>query len=244
VRFTHSLALAIVGSTLFTAMDITPAKALVLTFDNLGVNGYDPIPTNYGSYAAGSSNTYLQGNGYTPNIGVSYSTSDATGVTRNYLGYWSTGFSSLENVAYVFDNGSLAEIRFTANPGYEVILNSFDLGSYYEPTNPSPDPNGVINTTLKVLDGSGNVLYNPYGGNDYVVPYLGGLQLSNLNISGSVLRLQLGNNWDIGIDNINFDERPTNSQPAPAPPFILGYLGMGIAAGCKRIFRGKRASVV
>jgi hypothetical protein len=244
VKLTHSLALAVLGSALFTAMDITPAQALVLTFDNLGVNGYDPIPSNYGSYAAGPSDTYAQGNGYTPNIGVSYSTSNATGVTHNYLGYWSTGFSSLENVAYVFDNGSLAEIRFTANPGYEVILNSFDLGSYYDATNPSPDPNGVINSTLKVLDGSGTVLYNHNGGNDHLVPYVGGLQFADLDLSGSVIRLQLGNNWDIAIDNINFDERPTSSRPAPAPPFILGYLGMGIAAGCKRIFRGKKASVV
>jgi hypothetical protein len=231
MKLAHSLFLAAFGAALVAAVDVAPAKALVLTFDNLSLPDYGSIPTDYGSYAAGPSSTYLQGNGYTPNVGVSYSSTFGSTV-KNYLSYWSTGYGSLVNVAYPVDNGSLGEIRFIANPGYEVTLNSFDLASW---------GSDLSNDTLRILDGSGNVLFNPFGGSPYVVTYAGGMQFRDLNVSASELRLQWGNQWDIGIDNVNFDERVASSNPVPAPPFVFGYLGMVIAAGYKRLFGRKKA---
>jgi hypothetical protein len=47
-----------------------------------------------------------------------------------------------------------------------------------------------------------------------------------------VLRLQFGNNWDLGIDNISFEERASgNSSSVPVPPqFIATALGAGLGA--------------
>ncbi len=57
----------------------TPASATELTFEANGVTSGDPMPQNYGDNVSattdGNGHSYLEGNGWTPNVELSYSAS-------------------------------------------------------------------------------------------------------------------------------------------------------------------------
>jgi hypothetical protein len=147
VRRVSSLAFGLATGAACLLGSIAPAKALVINFDNL--NFPNPvIPSSYGS---------------TANTTVSYKTinPDNNTVLTNNLGFWTTGYSQLNRVAYPLFHGALGEIAFTANAGYQVTLNSFNLGAYNQ-TNRN-------NTILRILDGVGNELFNPFSGGTYTV---------------------------------------------------------------------------
>jgi hypothetical protein len=180
------------------------------------------VPSSYGS---------------TTNTTVSYKTinpNDNT-VLTNHLGFWTTGYSQLNRVAYPLLHGFLGEIAFTANAGYQVTLNSFNLGAYNQ--------SNRNNTILRILDGVGNELFNPFNGSPYTVLGQGGL-LVTPNVTGSILRLQFGNNRNVGIDNINFDENPVaaaNATAVPVPPQILATM-LSVGIGALKLRRQKRVA--
>lgn len=213
----------VVGSTL-------PANATVMTFNDLGLDNYDDIPGTYGDNVTSTNDgvgSYLEGNGFTPNISVEYQTIDPENGTTlaNNLDYWSDNYGNLEDVAYPVNDGYLGEISLIPENGYSVQLNSFDLGGWYQETKQDQ--------TIRVLDSNSNLIadYSPFDvtgdGHNTLTPNI---------VSDEQIKIQFGPSWDTGIDNINFDQT-TASTEVPESFTMLGTataLGMGICGVLKR----------
>ncbi len=212
------------GLLLFSALG--SAQATVLTFNDLGVGYYGDIPDAYGDRVTALSDavgSYGLGNGFTPNIEVAYATvqiSDGT-VSHPSLAFWPDGYGNLTNVAFpVHWTGHAGEITLTPDPGYVVRLNSFDLAGWYETT--------FTSQPVRLLDGAGNILLDlgpatvlgAHGTHSHFAPAFA--------FPGAI-RIQYGDNWNIGIDNINFDQVSAQAYYGLPVPSTLLLLGAGLA---------------
>jgi hypothetical protein len=170
---------------------------------------------------------YGSSQGFTPNIVVNYDT-DPNAIPLT----WRYDFGDLTRVIYVNPTTGIMTIRFTADPGYNVRLHSFDLGGWNQ-------SDYVING-ISVTDVSNNdALYGAVNVNvlgagpthtdiDFNSPFQG--QILDLTINAS----NLGSSADnIGIDNIVF------SQVAIPEPSCMIALGLGSLAfafvACRRM---------
>lgn len=203
--------LSLLGLTAFA----TISSATVLTFGDLNLSNYGVIPASYGdnvTSVGGAGGSYLQGNAFTPDIKTSYDTVDAFGVSTNAsLLYWNTGYGDLTDVAFSASNGLYARLTLTPSAGFNVVLNSFDLASY-----PATDLQAA---KIRVIDASGTQLWSSSnltvkGTGPSHSSYAPGLS------SSSALTIEYGVNWNIGLDNVNFDQ--TRAVPEPATFLILG----------------------
>jgi len=217
----HSIKIGISMAVAFGVAGIS--QATVLTFADLNLINYDPIPEAYGDNVTGPGSsptgTYLQGNGWTPNVSTGYESRNNDGtLSASHILHWGTGYGDLANVGFSAVPGGYLVIILTAEAGYDVLLNSFDLGGY-------PQASQVAER-LEVRDGADNVLWSA---DPHTVP--GGAAHSTLlpNVQASELRILVGDNWNIGISNINFDQ--VNAIPEPA---TIGILGLGAAAMLRR----------
>lgn len=181
---------------------------VVLHFDDLTLNNYDAVPANYGDGL----------DSHVPDVQYrTFSVSNDVTVD-NFVGFWNADYGDLAKVVYPARNGYAAEITFVPAEGYGVRLISFDMAGY-----PHLDR---ANSTLRILDAAGNVLI------DYVALGQGTVQgdgngsphstfTPNLTVGGAV-RIQWGNDWDIGIDNIRFESVAMAAIPEPATWACLG----------------------
>lgn len=200
------------------------AAANTITFDGLMLSHYDPIPASYKNHADD-----------TPNVGVTYSSVDATGaVVVASISYWSTAYGDLEDVAFAASNGLWANITFTPDPGYKVNLISFDLAGW-----PNADQPGQ---TVRILDGNRNVVldYSPFDitgtGHNSFGPNLW---------STDSLTIEFGPSWNGGIDNIGFRQLKDdggNRVPETGGSVFLLLLGVGGLGALGRLGRWHRAS--
>jgi len=139
--------------------------------------------------------------------------------TTSCVYQWSSGFGDLTNViaqsSRGVDSGRI-DITLTADPGWAVLLTSFDMAVF-----PSgPFTSHVINS-VQVTDGSGNVMYsqlNPTivsAGHNSFTPGVSGPVLHILIDASNVLNDQAEN---IGLDNIQFTEQ----IPEPSTWILFG----------------------
>lgn len=193
------------------------SQATVLTFEGMNLGNYGAILSNYGdrvtSPGASPTGTYLEGNGWTGNVAVSHNTVTATGEEfANSISYWST-YGDLNDVAFASSNGYYLRIKFTPDEGYAVNLHSFDIASYLN----------AVRTAqrLRVMDLSGNILWS----SEPTTLPSGPTHLSfSPEISSTTgLILEMGNDWNIGIDNVSF------SQTAVPEPATLALMGVGLS---------------
>lgn len=213
---------AVIGLT--STVGVNYANAVVLNFEDLGLGNFDDIPGEYGDNVTSTNDgvgSYLEGNGFTPNISVEYRTfnpSDGSTLSNN-LDYWSDNYGDLVDVAYPIQDEFLGEITLIPEPGYSVRLNSFDLAGYPGETQ--------SNQTVMVLDHDFNTLvdYSPFN--------VTGIDHNTFTpniVSSQAIRIQYGTSWNAGIDNINFDQ-----EPVPEPLTILGSVtALGIGGLLKR----------
>ena len=218
------------------------AQATELTFNIAGLVPFDNIPTAYGDNVTSTTMgpfSYGMGNGFTPNITVDYRTLNVGsigtggGTLHNNLDWWNFNYGDLVNVAYPVDPVSAGEISFVPEPGWAVRINSFDLAGW-------PDVD-MPNQPLLILDGAYNVLLSlgpilvqgDFAGPRHttVTP--------NLTFAG-IVRIQFGNNWNVGIDNINFDQVPTGVGPAVPEPSGLALAGLGALGLAGVVWRRRR----
>jgi hypothetical protein len=200
------------------------AQATVLTFAGLNLSQYGDIPQSYGDNVTGQGSvgtgTYSMGNAWTPNVTTSFQTVDNTGTqTWPSTSYWDTSYGDLVDVTFAAFSADNARIRFDAASGSLVRINSFDMGGWSQTTQTTP--------RLRILDGSGAILWNNDGA---TILGTGGTHSTfSPNITGGTLVIEFGGNWNVGIDNINFDQ-----TPVPEPGSVLVLL-----AGAA-VFRARR----
>lgn len=198
-----------VGAAALAVGFATHALATVLVFqtDPAIVNAIN-VPPEYGSNVNSSRavlsdrNTWLdqQGNGFTPQVSVAYNiltaaggsgTSDSTHV-QSYTGSGDLGVAAFAPAPFTHDT---TEIDLTPGAGYEVVLNSFDLVSY---------ANGTYTNQPVRVDDANYKLLADFGGPQSVTSTHSHFAP---NLAGTgMLRLQYGDNLDVGINNVNFDQ--------------------------------------
>ena len=163
----------------------------LLDFEGLPLNPGDPIPQDYGD---------------TAEVDVSHRQLDGFGSTGTVieatLGYWTSGYGNLNNVAYGLTAGAskVGEFRLDAIAGSTVTLDSFDAGDF------RPDLTGI--QEFKVYDGSWNLIFSQSldvsdATHDTLTP----------SVTSSSLIVQWGYPYHIGVDNVAFT---VNAAPEPS----------------------------
>lgn len=201
-----------------SALCVAAHGQVVLNFQDLTLLDYGIIPSTYGSNLTANLSS------------ISYRTFTlGTNVTlTNYLEFWNSGYGDLDKVAFASSNGYAAEVSINPAPGFGVRLVSFDLAGW--PNLDRTLPN------LRLLDSAGNVLLN-YTANGPVAIQgdLVGARHTTFTpnlVSNGAIRIQWGNDWDIGIDNIQFQ-----IVPIPEPP-VWALLLLGGSVVAWRVRRG------
>ena len=211
---------------------LRPVGATVLTFDGLrGPTGgpiqeFEAISQAYGDNVTGPSDaagTYQMGNAWTPNVTTSFVTRDGTSNTIlfNKLDWWDTNYGDLVNIAFPAQSGgAYGEITLTAAPGWRVRLNSFDEGGWSR-----SDHTGQ---RVDIIDGTSNtILFQET--NTTIRGANGTHSTFTPNVDGSVLFIRYAyNDWTVGIDNINFDQIPAESQVPEPGTFGLALAGLAL----------------
>jgi hypothetical protein len=176
------------------------AGASILTFQGTGMSNWGEL-TTYGSDMTGSctgsgqQGCVSEGNGFTPDIAASYESAWFSPVagSLNYMGLWTTPspYGNFAAAAFSYESGQ-GIVTLTPTNGTSVILNSFDLAG---------EGQDVPDQTVAVTTLSGTVLWESTGtvsANDSIY---------YPDIASSVpIEIQFGDTWNVGIDNINFDE--------------------------------------
>ncbi len=193
------------------ALSVAAHGQVTLDFQNLSLLDYGIIPANYGS-------------NLTANLtAISYRTFTVSNnaTLTNYLEFWNTGYGDLSKVAFASSNGYAAEISITAASGYAVRLISFDMAGW-----PNADR---VNTHMRLLDTAGNTLVNYAAQGPVTIQGdANGPQHTSFApniVSAGTIRIQWGNDWNVGIDNVLFQ-----IVPVPEPPAWM-LLAVGGTAG-------------
>lgn len=201
------LAMAVVGS----------AEASILTFD--GINSA-VIPDTYGDRITSTLDTntgfeYGEGNGFTPNVVVEYL--PGTGFVP--FTRFTSGYGDLTNALGHQSFSVPGEVVLRPDPGYQVVLNSFDVAAWQF------DRNGSV----RVLDENDTVLFDT--GSITLPGTAAGGHLTfptSPIISDSALRIDINFYGDHALDNVNFDQQlvpePTTAALL-ASPLLWGWLG-------------------
>jgi len=237
MRYVYGLIIAL----LIVGAAAGAANATILTFNFIPIiPNFGDIPTSYGDnvdFGAALAGCrpevtvpprmgcYERGSAWTPNVIVDYRTRAVGGpqpgeTLFNNLDFWDVQYGNLVNVAYPVNPVSTGEISFIAAPGFNVSLNSFDVAGW-------PCVNH-LSQPLRFLDGAYNVLLD-------LTPqiFLGAGCTVHSSYApmlvGPIIRIQFGDNWNVGIDNINFTQVPAVPQvpePSTLVLFATGFAGL------------------
>jgi hypothetical protein len=213
------------------------SHATVLTFDALAGGGV--VPSGYGDRVSGDFGGwgYVEGNGWTPNVGVAFDSlllSD-NGLAGAGLNLWGGGFGDLSVVAYPAGGvaGFAGVFEFTPDPGYAVRINRFQLGGC--PTTDYDDQ------PIRITDGGFTVLWAAGSSHVEGSEMIGEALVPSHSeftpdfTSARPIFLIYGNNWNIGIDNIDFD------QVAVPEPSTLALVSLALLLPASALRRRARA---
>lgn len=202
--YRHALA-----STLLAFLTVASVQATVLTYDLTPTPDVtdmtpDPIPADYGDRVtstsmAGGSGTYGYANfgeGFSPDVVADHGNAE----------FWDAGYGDLTNVAYAPDG--MFSLRLTADPGFHVMLFSFELAAFG--TDQSVDSITVFVDGVQAFAASGSELdVSSTGHNTFNQSNFGGV----LEGQEIVISFQNGVGTpdapNVGIDNVQFVPEPS-----------------------------------
>jgi len=171
-----------------------------------------------------------------PDVNFTYRTRSFFGNTvasqTDNVEYWKNNYSELVDVIYADYNGGVAEIQVDPLGGSMIDLVSLDIGSYFAP---GPSLLGPTRTArVSIFDSNWNELWTT-GNRTF-----GGLSetlMPAILPQSETFYLQLGEDWNVGMDNITFS---TNMNPIPLPPSAA--LMLSAIVGGAFFARRKRAA--
>lgn len=149
--------------------------------------------------------------------------------------WWSSAYGDLTNIIYPAGSIGILDVTLTADPGFEVVLNSFDLAGW-------PFTDYTINS-VQVLSGStslfsqNNVFISGTTRTGFNTSNLGSLAASSLTLRINATNPG-GSAENIGLDNIQFSQRSATPAPVGTPePSALVALGAvaGFGVFIKRV---------
>jgi hypothetical protein len=219
-------ALGFIATALLSA---TLSYATVIDFDNLNLSNWDSIPIDYAdrvdSSGVDSQNRgdYNLTYGATPNVQVQMFSADYTDNTWaqiGALGFWTTEYANLQNVAYHSPSNQGARFILTADTGYYVRLHGFQMGGW-------PNTNQTLPFLQVLVDGNSvytqtNVLISGSTADTFA--------FDPNTVKGSVIEIRFAGNWNVGIDNIGFSQ-----EFIPEPASLLA-----LSAGLAGLVRARR----
>lgn len=209
------------------------SHATVIGFGQLGGNN-TTVPAALASNAAADGPGFVVSNGATPNVALTW---DAVWDihTSNFFApieAQTVGGGAWDNEGNVPRVGQLDvgnhTISFSADPGYAVVLNSFDFGHTAETA-------GVTNWDLTLADSGSNVVWSQSiefvnGSVVTVSPSFTGVNGASYLLTFNRTAETYGSNGRHAIDNLSF-----NQVQIPEPTTIalvgLGMIGLG---ACRR----------
>jgi hypothetical protein len=153
------------------------------------------------------------GEGFTPNVTVSYTTSEGQDPS-----HWNTGYGDLVHIYYEnTDHNGQGEIVITADYGYEVVLYGFDMSAYGNVFSEDPTIDGV-----RVMGCSSTAYFDQA---DAVISETThtSFDFSGAPIQSRELRVQffsgnLGNlSDDISFDNVRFGQVAVDPEVIDCP---------------------------
>jgi hypothetical protein len=153
------------------------------------------------------------------NVSVGYSA-----YTYNYPNGYG-GLDSGTGAGIYSDSSPYTEVMtFTANPGYTVTLNSFDLATY-----------DAITESVNISVTGGATPYSLTG----ATPSTSTLTTYSPNETGTALTLTITNLYDVGLNEINFTESSSVPEPSTAGMFAIA----GLMALIGLIWRRRKLSI-
>lgn len=200
---------------LLFALSTGAANAVVLTFDgNICDTGTGSDPCLNNRFISQS---------YGDGVGVDVTYSGQVGLTES-MRFWNTAYSDLTNVAYG-RSGQTAEIFIAALPGFEIVLNGFDLGAW---------PTSNRSSQWTILDGNSTLLQQ-----SGTITVLGSIATSVVPglTSSTGFRIQFGPDaFNVGIDNIDYTvNQVDSSEPEPTTLLLVGLSLAGLGFTRKRL---------
>jgi hypothetical protein len=208
-----------------TAHATDSAKAdTVLLFENSSGQSFGVIPQDYGDRVTASvqSGYHYGGTADTPKIVVDYVAANG----------WPSNYGDLTNVAYPATSSSILSVKLSADPGYRVALQSFDLAGW-------PSTDYTINS-VQVRDGNGFVLFsqsNLLVEGDSVGPRHTTLSFAPLiaptlqvSIDATNITAAFGAE-NVGLDNLRFSQVP---EPASVSLLLMGSLCISAVVFARR----------
>lgn len=222
-----SLTLAILlGATSF-------AHATVIGFGQLGGNN-STVPVNLGSTAVADGNGVSVSNGATPNITLTWD-SDWDIHTSGFFGpieNQTMGGGDWDNEGGVPRVGQLDfgthTISLAADPGYAVVLNSFDFGHTDEAHQQTGNPTTTTSWRISLTDTSdAEVWFQEVdftdGQVETITPGFVGANGESYTLRFNRTAESYGSNGRHGIDNLSFNQI---AVPEPGSAALLGLAGM------------------
>ena len=207
---------------------VSSSNASILTFDGIGATSAIPIPDDYGDRINSTidpitSYEYGIGNGFTPNITVSYFP-DPIASSGNSFSLWPSGYGDLTNALGHSSFNVPGEVVLTPDLGNHVILNSFDIAGWSSST--------YIDQQIRVLNESGIVLFD-----SGLIDVNTAFPSSHLTftfapiVSAEALHIEISDVGNLGLDNVNFDQAVV---PIPAAAWLFGSGLIGLIGIARR----------
>lgn len=182
-------------------------------------------PSTANPNATGTANTAAYGSD--SNVSVGYSP-----YIYNYSsGYGTLGSSTGDGV--YSDNYNSADgtydltMTFTAQPGYTVTLNSFELATY-----------DALSESVNISVTGGSPAYTL----NNAAPSTTTFTTYSPNITGTSLTLTITNLYDVGLNTITYTETPTTSSVPEPSTWSLAFIVMFAAGIWSRIRRNRQPS--